>query len=362
MGNQNGSRDIQLPLPAPSWARSYRPGRFRPFGYAADVVGLSLTEDRDQLNVLVVTRGEEGPFPGREAHPGGFVEWLEDQNGREAAIRELREETGLNEPEYIETLDTYDDMGRDPRQFVGFMREGRDGARVISKAHMLLFTHTPTPQGGGDAAGAQWSDVYQYLPWENHRNPEGEALAEDIEERLRNWAQYQGGEELLRRINYAFGTEAGTWNEERCGERFRLLDEAGMTEESQRNLWGELDDGDNNFVGQALAFDHRQMLADGLGRLRGKVKYRPFTLKALVGESFTLTELQEAVEAIGGRKLHKSNFRRTVAKSDDFRIVEGTGQQISDGRPGRNPEVFEFIEGVAHVRLDPSIRMPWERG
>jgi 8-oxo-dGTP diphosphatase len=70
------------------------------------------------LRALVVVRGGE-PFRGLDAWPGGFLEWDEDPTTRETALRELREETGVEEPDYLEPLGSYTQDGRDPRQFAG---------------------------------------------------------------------------------------------------------------------------------------------------------------------------------------------------------------------------------------------------
>jgi hypothetical protein len=77
--------------------------------------------------------------------------------------------------------------------------------------------------------------------------------------------------------------------------------------------------------------DHRRILATAIGRLRGKLKYRP-VLFELMGETFTLTELQRAAEAVSGVALHKQNFRRMVERSG---LIEPTGTTSTrlGGRP-----------------------------
>ena len=52
--------------------------------------------------------------------------------------------------------------------------------------------------------------------------------------------------------------------------------------------------------------------AAAIARLRGKLKYRPVVFE-LMAPAFTLLELQRAVEALAGLRLHKQNFRRLVA-------------------------------------------------
>ena len=48
-----------------------------------------------------------------------------------------------------------------------------------------------------------------------------------------------------------------------------------------------------------------------LGRLRGKLRYRPVVFE-LLPPTFTLLQLQLMVEALAGVRLHKQNFRRLV--------------------------------------------------
>mgnify|MGYP000659295895 CR=1 FL=1 len=75
----------------------------------------------------------------------------------------------------------------------------------------------------------------------------------------------------------------------------------------------------------------RRTAGAAIGRLRGKMKYRPIIFE-MMGPSFTLLQLQRTVEAIVGFKFHKQNFRRSVEKSG---FVEATGETTSEtgGRP-----------------------------
>lgn len=61
----------------------------------------------------------------------------------------------------------------------------------------------------------------------------------------------------------------------------------------------------------ALAFDHEEIVGYALERLRNKIQYAPVAFE-LLPEQFTLTDLQEAYEAVLGAKLDKRNFRRKV--------------------------------------------------
>ena len=52
-------------------------------------------------------------------------------------------------------------------------------------------------------------------------------------------------------------------------------------------------------LGEPMALDHRRLLATALGRLRGKLKYRPVVFE-LLPATFTLLRLQRVVEALAG--------------------------------------------------------------
>src|SRR5262245_13167544 len=64
---------------------------------------------------VLLIRRKKDPFAGTWALPGGFVD--ENEKLADAALRELREETGLTITE-IEQLYTAGDPGRDPRGWV----------------------------------------------------------------------------------------------------------------------------------------------------------------------------------------------------------------------------------------------------
>ncbi len=63
-----------------------------------------------------------------------------------------------------------------------------------------------------------------------------------------------------------------------------------------------------------LAFDHSEIIAVALDRLRSKVRYAPLGFD-LLNQEFTLAELQTLYENILGRKLDKRNFRKKMVES-----------------------------------------------
>ncbi|MFB7631057.1 NUDIX domain-containing protein [Streptomyces sp. NPDC056149] len=103
----------------------------------------------DQLMVLLIERGVE-PFLGRPALPGGYVQKRETL--REGALRELREEAGIDGSQlHLEQLGAYGDPRRDPR------------GRVVTIAYIALGPDLPAPVGGTDARCAYWAPVCQLV-------------------------------------------------------------------------------------------------------------------------------------------------------------------------------------------------------
>src|SRR5215471_4721169 len=106
---------------------------------AVDIV--IFTIQSGELCVLLVKRGIP-PFVDQLAIPGGFV--LDNESLDEAALRELKEETGVANV-YLEQLYSFGDTGRDPR------------GRVISVAYFALIAADHSQlAAGSDAADAQW--------------------------------------------------------------------------------------------------------------------------------------------------------------------------------------------------------------
>lgn len=89
-----------------------------------------------------------------------------------------------------------------------------------------------------------------------------------------------------------------------------------------------------------LAFDHDRFVIDGVARLRAKARYAPLAFQ-LLGEDFTLAELQVVYEAVLGHELDVRNFRRDVRASG---TVEETGEVRRSG-PGRPAKLYRHAPG-----------------
>ncbi|MGH3327126.1 MAG: NUDIX hydrolase [Streptomycetales bacterium] len=86
--------------------------------------------------------------------------------------------------------------------------------------------------------------------------------------------------------------------------------------------------------GSEFAFDHGQILADGVARLRGKLEYSPLAA-ALCPDEFTVGELRRVYEAVWSVKLDPRNFHRKVTGSPGFLIAAGATTARQGGRPAQ---------------------------
>ena len=86
-----------------------------------------------------------------------------------------------------------------------------------------------------------------------------------------------------------------------------------------------------------LAFDHDEILACALERVRGKVRYAPLGFE-LLPRRFTLTQLQRLYEIILGRELDKRNFRRKI---NAMGLLVDTGES-QRGKAHRAARLYRF--------------------
>lgn len=270
----------------------------------------------------------------------------------------VEELTGLR-LRYVEQLYTFGDRFRDPRELAG-------GPRVVLVGYVALVPEAPLT-GTGEA---EWCDWYDFFPWEDWRQGRPPFIDGVLRPRLAEWveAAAKPAERLRRagRLAQCFGLGDERWDIERTLDRYELLYEAGMLPEvvQDRFLRAAEDktaglapppvDGKlASYVGRLMALDNRRILATAMGRLRGKLRYRPVVFD-LLPASFTLLQLQRVVEALSGKRLHKQNFRRLLLGGG---LVEPTGQREAIGR-GRPAELFRFRHEVLHERVAPGVGIP----
>jgi ADP-ribose pyrophosphatase YjhB (NUDIX family) len=103
-----------------------------------------------------------------------------------------------------------------------------------------------------------------------------------------------------------------------------------------------------------LAFDHREILAYAVERLRNKLEYTTVGFQ-LLPPKFTLTQLQQVYEAILGRALDKRNFRR---KMDLLGILSPLKEWAREGR-SRPAQLFTFSAKRFEKLKDKGILFPF---
>jgi 8-oxo-dGTP diphosphatase len=94
--------------------------------------------------------------------------------------------------------------------------------------------------------------------------------------------------------------------------------------------------------GLTLAFDHAEIVATAVRRIRGKLDYAPIGFE-LLPAAFSLRDLRLVHEAILGRSLNKDSFRRKII---DRGLVVATGQRAV-GVGHRPPELYAFAREEA---------------
>jgi hypothetical protein len=302
--------------------------------------------------VLIVDQGPEvAPGQSRLALPNGPFEPDSHPSLESSLRRWVETQTGLD-LYYVEQLYTFGNRFRDPGEIDG-------GPRVVSVAYIALTHEDPV-----ETAGAGWHDWYGFLPWEDWRRQRPEILDTHIAPSLQAWIRETRSESRRKqrqeRVGVAFGGGSGSEMDAVLSlQRFELLYEAGLVEESIRDRRAAEKQacaehpGSFDGMGTPLASDHRRILATALGRLRGKLAYRPVVFDLMPGE-FTLLQLQRVVEALSGARLHKQNFRRLVVSAD---LVEAVGRTSAVGR-GRPAELFRFRREVLGEKLTVGVARP----
>lgn len=247
---------------------------------------------------------------------------------------------------YVEQLYTFGDRNREAFT-------GADRSHMLSIGYLALTREAPLPRIGSGA----WQNWYRYFPWEDWRAGRPGIIAQ-IERPLLRWAT-SAADKLERRarkerLSIAFGLGGIGWSEERVLDRYELLYEAGLVPEAhcdQAPVWAK----PTEVIAEAEAMvsDHRRILATAIARLRGKIKYRPVVFE-LMPPTFTLLQLQRAVEALAGMRLHKQNFRRLIAQQG---LVEETGNIVT-GTGGRPAREVQFRREATLERPAPGMRLP----
>jgi 8-oxo-dGTP diphosphatase len=112
--------------------------------FTVDSVLFTVVES--ELKVLMVKRANE-PFAERWGLPGGFVDVDKDDNTDMTARRKLTEKTGLS-PSYLEQLQVFSGINRDPRGF------------SVTSAYYALVAHQPVKPSINTVEQAKWISLF----------------------------------------------------------------------------------------------------------------------------------------------------------------------------------------------------------
>lgn len=99
-----------------------------------------------------------------------------------------------------------------------------------------------------------------------------------------------------------------------------------------------------------LAFDHAQVLADGVERARAKLEYTSLAT-AFCPPEFTVAQLRRVYEIVWGVRLDPRNFHRKVTGTPGLLIETGRTKQDGPGRPA-----VVYRRGSAQVLHPPLVR------
>lgn len=346
------------------YLNSYQADAFPHPSVATDMTIFSITEKAEsnyrklsekQLSILLIQRGVH-QFLGRWALPGGFVR--PDETTEQAAQRELFEETGLRQV-YMEQLYTFSEPKRDPRTW------------VMSCSYMALIDSSQLQlQAGDDADNAKWFSISfrlieEHKSYQHGENQNKAQMSESLELSELLEAESLTVESLKpeslskltslkpeplseltplkpksdrQKMKYnelkcnRKNNEEDHYNNERqisgiinhpvtavlqiqCYELILSSDDTVLRSVIQRKQIRTEHSSSIEYTileNDGLAFDHAQIIAYALERLRGKVEYTGLALH-LMPSRFTLTQLQQAYEVILGKSLLKPAFRRKIA-------------------------------------------------
>ena len=212
---------------------------------------------------ILLVKRDDYPYKDKWCLPGGFVGI--DEDIEEAPKRVLKRETNVDNI-YLEQLYTFGSVDRDPRM------------RIVSTSYMALIDKNKLE--GKLNENASWFDIVSI----NEKN--------NIVDVILN----NGFETITFSIKKIL--------KEKTTDSYKLVE----------------------VKNDKIAFDHTLVILTGLERLKNKVEYTDIVFN-MMGEFFTLGELQQVYEVILNKKLLDPAFRRIIAnkvvKTNKLKTGEG---------------------------------------
>ena len=359
-----------------------------------EVVAVLVAITEHTARVLTVDQGKllpNGPLmPLHRSLQAGVRQWVEEQTQQPLG--------------YLEQLYT----------FVDTNRRNDDGHALVYVSYLGLVQETQTQL----QSQALWRDWYDYFPWENHLAGMPAIIMDYIVPALLRWADDAKAPDVQQRRRQRIGlcwgvseimldnclqnksavlnTESNSqpinnpeyeireyenreWIAEHVLLRYEMLYEAGLiaeaptyppsylsntqsdsaqtnsaqTNSAQPDKAFKLPSNWSQLIGSPMYYDHRRVIATAISRLRAKIEYRPLIF-GLMPDVFTLSQLQQSVEALSGVRLHKQNFRRLL---ESQKLVLETGQS-SIAQRGRPAKLYRFRHDIELQSLLMDSKLP----
>ncbi len=325
-----------------------------------EVVAVLVAITEHTARVLTVDQGKllpNGPLmPLHRSLQAGVRQWVEEQTQQPLG--------------YLEQLYT----------FVDTNRRNVDGHALVYVSYLGLVQEAQMQELPSQAL---WRDWYDYFPWENHLDGMPSMIMNHIVPALLSWAD-SAAETVVRqrrrqRIGLCWGISEQTldvdnlkdtdkalnvdkayenreWVAEHVLLRYEMLYEAGLIPEAPTyppSYRVKLPTNWSQLIGVPMYYDHRRVIATAISRLRAKIEYRPLIF-GLMPDVFTLSQLQQSVEALSGVPLHKQNFRRLL---DAQNLVMETGLSSSAQR-GRPAKLYRFRHDIELQSLLMDSKLP----
>ena len=295
---------------------------------STELVAVLVAVTQGQARVLTTHQGQSLPAgvlsPLHRSLQKGVRVWVEEQTAQPLG--------------YLEQLYTFVDTQR-----------GQAAQQLwLSVSYVGLVTEVASANLN---LQAKWMDWYAFFPWEDRRIVQTER-DQAILTALTAWIAASGDAETQQfrqqRVDMYWGQGEWTWSEELALQRYELMYETGMLQESPEANPALLP-----YTGMAMQGDHRRIFATAISRLRAKIKYRPLIFDLMPVE-FSLLQLQQSIETLAGLTLHKPNFRRLIQHQD---LVEPTGASVMQER-GRPAQLYRFKPNVLKEQSLARGKMP----
>lgn len=266
--------------------KDYKEGDYERPSVTADILVLGTSADLRTLKILLVKR-DEHPYLEQWALPGGFVR--KDETAYQAAERKLSQETGL-EGVYLDQIYTFTNPARDPRTW------------VMTIAYLALVSDTS-------------DDVLHGVTCAGDYDSDG-----GVQDAA--WFDLVIDAESISFINDERNVEIRYSIENKRFKNGMIYYENWVSEPASK---------------EELAFDHIEIIIESILKLKAEFEHTDLSFN-MIGEKFTLPDLQALYELVLGKKLYKTNFRAMIAPK-----VEATGAKMKSVCSNKMSAEYRYI-------------------